>query len=205
MQFLSLFLVVLAGVGAWVIWDLMHEGPEQSRASNIETRIISDNLYTMTSPYFKFQDTSKWVLDKTRSTPDTFIYTKFRKLDILSQMIVYVNHVPIPLNLATPRVLPVRPVNDNSFDVTQTSDPCGKTYNGAPHVVKPVKINEATMLCDPDNPQYMVQLAMISGDWRLNLKRPNGTPIQFVIVYRETTPDVRPQTLIRVAKSFQTQ
>jgi hypothetical protein len=157
----------------------------------------------MVSPYFKFQDTSKWVLDKARSTPDTFIYTKFRKLDVMAQMIVYVNHVPIPLYLATPRVLPVRPVNDNSFDVTVTSDPCGKTYGTELHKVKIVTINYAQMLCDPDSPQYYVQLAMISGDYRLNLKRADGTPIQFVITYKETTPDIKPQTLIRVAKSFQ--
>lgn len=199
------FLGLVAVAIGYIFWDLLHQGPATSQASNIETRIISDNLYTMESPYFKFQDTSKWVLDKARSTPDTFIYTKFRKLDILSQMVVYVNHVPIPLYLATPRVLPVRPVNDNSFDVTQASDPCGKAYNGAPHIVKPVTINEATMLCDPDSPLYYVQLAMINGDWRLNLKRPDGTPIQFVITYRETTPEIKPQTLIRVAKSFQTQ
>lgn len=203
MRWLSAFVVVLLAIGGWLIWDILNRGPDESSASSIETRIISDNLHTMTSPYFKFQDTSKWVLEKERSTPNMFIYDKFRKKDILSQMIVYVNQVPIPLHLATPRVLPVRLVNDNSLDVTITSDPCGKTYGKDPQVVKPVVIDNATMLCDPQNPNYLVQFSMIGGDYRLNMQRRDGTPVQFVIIFRETTPDVRPQTLIRVAKSFE--
>ncbi len=203
MRWTTAFVVVVSIGLVWLLFDLANKGPEESRASKIETRIISDNLVTMTSPYFKFQDTSKWVLEKNRSTPNIFIYDKYRKRDILSQMIVYVNQVPIPLNLATPRVLPVRLVNENSLDVTSTSEPCGKLYGKDPHIIKPVVIDNATMLCDPDNPNYLVQLSMVGGDYRLNMKRKDGTPVQFVVIFRETTPDVRPQTLIRVAKSFE--
>ncbi len=204
LRLMAVFLLIVIVVGVIILLDLLRDQPEQSRVSNIQTVEVSGNMYTTVAPYFKFQDTSKWVLDSARSKPDTFIYTKYRKLNILAQVTVYVNRVPIPLELATPRVLPVRPVNNNSFDVTLTSDPCGRTYNGAPHIVKPVTINNATMLCDPDSPLYLVQFAMIGGDWRLNLKRPDGTPIQFVIIYRETTPELQPQTVIRIAKSFQT-
>lgn len=178
-------------------------GPTQSGRSKIENVLISDNLNTTISPYFKFQDTGKWVLDTGDSTPTKFIYGKSHKLDPTATLVVWVNQVPIPLYLATPRVLPVRIVNGNSLDATQVSDPCGKTYGTQPHHVKIVNIDEAMMLCDPDNTQYIVQLAQITGDYRLNLHRTDGTPIQFVITYRDVTLDPKALSLLKITTTFQ--
>jgi hypothetical protein len=60
------------------------------------------------------------------------------------------------------------------------------------------------MLCDPDNTQYYVVLSEINGDYRLQLKRPNGTPIQFVITYKDNGLDPQPDSILNVANSFKT-
>jgi hypothetical protein len=74
---------------------------------------------------------------------------------------------------------------------------------GELHKVKEVSINGATMLCDPDSPQYAVVVSEINGDYRLNLKRPNGALIQFVITYKDTALSTQPDSLINVVSSFQ--
>lgn len=198
----TLILLAIIAV-ATVIFLLDRASPSSSSGSKIENLVISDNLQTTISPYFKFQDFSKWVLDAGHSTPNKFIYGKSHKLDPVATLIVWVNQVPIPLDLAAPRVLPVRIVNGNSFDATQVSDPCGKTYGSQPHKVKIVNIDEAQMLCDPDSPQYQVQLAQITGDYRLNLHRQDGTPVQFVIVYKDSTLEPKAQSVLEITKTFQ--
>jgi hypothetical protein len=199
----TIFVLAVLGVGVFLLVKDVRKSPEKPQTSNIENIEVSDNVTTFTSPYFKFRDNGKWVLDAKNSTDNKFIYTKFKGLDAVYQMIVYVNQVPIANQLATARVLPVRIVNDNSFDVTNVSDPCLKYYAPSDlHNVKTVNINEATMLCDPETPQYNVQLAQITGNYQLHLKRADGTPITFVITFHDGNLEPGPQTLLRVASSF---
>ncbi|MBX4188598.1 hypothetical protein KW792_00680, partial [Candidatus Saccharibacteria bacterium] len=96
-------------------------------------------------------------------------------------------------------------VNNNSLQGTDVSKPCGQAYaTGELHKVKELTVGHATMLCDPDSPQYYIVLAEINGDYRLNLKRPNGTPIQFVITYKDTGLDPQPNAIQNIANSFKT-
>lgn len=201
---MTVSVLIVVGVLVGILLLDIHRNPEKAQTSKVQTGQISDSLGTFGSPYFKFRDTGKWVLDTKNSTQDKFVYTKFKGLDAVYQMIVYVNHVPIQNLLATTRVLPVRIVNGNSFDTTNVSDPCGKYYAAQDlHKVKVVSINEANMLCDPDSPQYNVQLSEITGDYQLHLKRLDGTPIMFVITFHDGNLDPGPQTLLKVATSFE--
>jgi hypothetical protein len=107
--------------------------------------------------------------------------------------------------LAVPRVLPVRVVNNNSFNITNVSGACGNQYApGELHKVKEVTVDGARVLCDPDSPQYYVVLAEINGDYRLKLQRPDGTPIQFIIIYKDLGLAPVPDSLLNVASSFRT-
>jgi hypothetical protein len=60
------------------------------------------------------------------------------------------------------------------------------------------------MLCDPDNTQYYVVLSEINGDYRLQLKRPNGMPIQFVITYKDVGLAPQSDSIVNIAGSFKT-
>lgn len=199
----AVLIIVVGAAGLYILNNLRQKPP--APVSNAETSVVSDKKETFTGPYFQFQDNGKWSLDKNDSTANHFVYLKYRKNQLEHQMDIYVNQVPIPLNLATPRVLPVRIVNNNSFDVTSVSQPCSNQYaKGELHKIKELSVNNAVMLCDPDSSLYYVVLSEINGDYRLKLTRPNGTPIQFVMTYKELDLQPDPNSLINVAGSFKT-
>jgi hypothetical protein len=199
-----LLLVLVAGISAAIVYDLHRSNKTSPVTSKVQTKDFEGNLQTFRSTYFQFQDSGKWVLSTNESTPDKVVYYKYHGLLVQYQLIVYINQVPIPLYLAVARTLPVRIVNHNSFDVTTVSEPCGKTYAKSElHKVKTVSINQAMMLCDPDTPSYSVVLSQIDGNYQLPMTRLSGAPVQFVITYRDLTLDPRPDTLLRVANSFQ--
>jgi hypothetical protein len=200
-----LILAPFIAVGAYIYLGFHNAKQVKPVTSAIENTQISTNKSTFLSDYFQFEDTDTWVLDKNNSTATKLTYHKFRKNVQEAEMVVYINQVPIPLYLATPRVLPVRIVNDNRLTATAVSDACGNSYpKGALHNVKEVNIGFATMLCDPDSPQYYVQLAEVGGNYQLNLKRPSGQPIQFVITYKDTGLDAQPDAILNIANSFKT-
>jgi len=198
-------LIPFIAVGVFIYIGLRQPDQTKPVTSAVEDRTITGNKRTFTSEYFQFDDTDTWVLDKKNSTKTKLTYHKFNKNVMEAEMMVYVNQVPIPLYLATPRVLPVRIVNDNSFEALNVSNPCGNSYaKGELHKVKEVVINSATMLCDPDSPQYYVVLSEFGGDYQLKLKRPNGQPIQFVITYKDLGLEPRPDSILSIANSFKT-
>jgi hypothetical protein len=197
-------LALLGGVG-YYIYSGLRATQKPSALSAVERTEITGNQQTFTNDYFEFQDTGSWVIDKNNTTKDKLVYHKFNKSVILAEMIVYINQDPIPLYSAVPRALPVRIINDTSFQTTNVSSPCvGQYAKGDLHKIKLVSINNATMLCDPDSPQYFVILAEVNGDYHLHLKRANGAPIEFVITYKDLGLDPRPDSLLNIAASFKT-
>lgn len=201
---LVLLLVIISAAGV-LYYDLYRSNSSgQNPVSEVEQQVISDNLQTFSSPYFKFTDNGKWVLKEDESSDDKYVYYRYRGLNIEHQLVIYVNQVPISLYLAVNRALPVRIVSSNSFDVTNVSGPCIRQYSsGELHKIKIVTIEGAGMLCDPDTPLYTVVLSEIDGDYRLSMRRSSGAPVQFVITYRDYR--LEPETLVikRIAASFQ--
>ncbi|MBX4201386.1 hypothetical protein KW803_00620 [Candidatus Saccharibacteria bacterium] len=197
------FIAAFIAVG-YFIYAGLHRPEPKAVTSAIETTEITGNKTTFTNDYFQFQDTGKWILEKNSGgTATKLVYHKFRKNVLEHEFVAYINQVPIPLNLATSRVLPVRIVNTNSLQVTNVSSPCGTEYaKGELHKVKELSINNATMLCDPDSPQYSVVFSEISGDYRLKMKRSSAAPIQFVIIYKDTGAAPQTDSIINIASSF---
>lgn len=199
---IMLILVPFAAVGSYIYLGL-NSAKSSQPISAVQNTEINGNKKTFTNDYFQFEDSGTWVVDKNSSDSQKIVYHRFNKNVQQAEMIVYINFVPIPLNLNTPRALPVRIINDNSFQATAVSNPCVTTYaKNELHNVKEVSINGATMLCDPDSPQYYIQLTEIGGDYRLKMKRSSGKPIQFVITYKDTGFGSRPDSLLNVTSSF---
>jgi hypothetical protein len=198
----ALLLITIA-VGA-VIYDIKSSNSAKPQASKTHTQSVEGSLQTFYSGYFRFQDTGKWVLKQNESSQNKYIYYKYRGLQILGQLIVYVNQIPIPLDLASSRALPVRIINGNSLDATSISAPCSTTYGPSEaHRIKNVSINQATILCDPDTPLYTVVLSEIDGNYILKMQRLSGAPVQFVITFRDYNLDPQPNTLKQITNSFQ--
>jgi hypothetical protein len=200
---ITLFFLIAFGGIAYLIYSGLHHQPTNSAISKAEITEITGNKTTFTNDYFEFQDTGKWILDKSSTKADRIVYHKFRKNAQQHELIVYVNQVPIPLYLAAQRTLPVRIVNNNSLQVTNVSSPCGSLYaKGELHKVKEIAVSNTMMLCDPDAQQYFVVIGEVNGNYLIKLKRANGTPVQFIITYKDTGADAQPDSLINIASSF---
>jgi|SRR4051812_6761586 hypothetical protein len=203
-MFISIVLIILLGAAGYFIYSGLHT-PATSPTSAVQNTEISDTQKTYTNNYFRFKDTPSWVIDKNNTTASKIVYHKFNKNVLEAEMIVYINQDPIPLYTAVPRALPVRVVNSNSFQTTQVSNPCVSQYaKSEPHRVKEVSISGASMLCDPDSPQYFVIISEIGGDYHLNLKTAAGKPIEFVITYKDDIDTNTPTSILNIAGSFQT-
>ncbi|OGL24625.1 hypothetical protein A2884_02470 [Candidatus Saccharibacteria bacterium RIFCSPHIGHO2_01_FULL_48_12] len=200
---LFMFLLAIGLAIVLLTLDLSKTQKDNSTISSAVQSEIENTITDFKSPYFRFSDTGKWVYSKVDSKENEYVYYKYRGLDIEHRLTVYVNKVPIPDYLAASRALPVRIVNGNSLDAANVSGPCvGKYGVSELHKVKVVSVEGADMLCDPDTPQYSVALAEISGDWRLDMERPSGEPVQFVITYRDYRLDPDNTSIRGVAGSF---
>jgi len=199
-----LFLAGFAAVGYFIYTGLTRQ-PAKTATSAVENTQITGSKQTFFNDYFQFEDTDKWVIKKDETNASKITYLKYRKNQQLAEMIVYINQTPAILNLAVPRVVPVKIVNNNSLDANSVSDPCLKTYAKAElHKVKEVTIANATFLCDPDSPQYYLVFAEVNGDYRLNLRLSSGKPVQFIITYKDTALNPLPEAPLNVANSFRT-
>jgi hypothetical protein len=198
----ALVLIILIAVA--IIYDVQKNDSLKPLNSKSQSQSVNGSLQTFYTGYFRFQDTGKWILNQQESTETKYVYYKYHGLQITDSLFVYVNQVPIPLYLATARVLPVREVNDDSLEATTISGPCGSTYKtGELRKIKIVTINGAAMLCDPDTPQYTVVLARVDGDYLIKMKRFSGASVSFVITFRDYNLEPQPETLTQIANSFQ--
>ena len=202
-RFVFIFAVLLVLAVAALAIDLIRSDSGTPDTSAAESIAVGDNLKTYNTAYFSFQDTGNWVLSKQESTKTKFAYTQFRGVQPQHQLTIYVNEEPISLYTAVSRVLPVRLVNDSNLDITGIYGPCGKLYKpGDLHKIKEVIIEGAKMLCDPDTPQFSVALAEVGGDWRLNMRRKDGSAAKYIVIYRDLTLDPNSGPLPQIADSF---
>src|SRR3989344_1977611 len=109
--FAAVFAVILAALGVIIMIDASKGDKPDPDTSAVQSITIGDKLNTFQTDYFSFQDSGNWVFIKKESTSSKYIYTKFNGVQPQHQLIVYVNEEPIPLYLASSRVVPVRIVN----------------------------------------------------------------------------------------------
>jgi hypothetical protein len=200
--FLILLVGIILGVAVYV-YDGLHANKDVKPVSNQEISVITGNKKTFVGPYFQFNDTGDWVLDKAQSTANKFTYIKYRGLTHEHQMSIYINHMPPSTDLIATRVLPVRLVNSNSFQVTGVSSSCSTAYKkGEPLNIKEVTISGATIICSPDLNQYIVVISEISGSYVMTMKRPDGTSMQVIITYRDLGLTPTDESIMNIARSF---
>ena len=201
---LVIFALTVVGLAVFgLTYDLQSEQTQAVKSTVTESE-IKESTQTFKSPYFQFSDKGNWAYSKTDSSEKEFVYYRYRGLAIEHRLAIHVDQVPIPLYPPTTRVLPVRIVNDNRLDPVTVAGPCVGSYaKDEPHHVKPVTIEGATMVCDPDSPLYTVVLSEINGDHNLKFRKSNGQPIQLVVAYQDMRLDPGPETINQIAKTLQ--
>jgi len=198
------FALAVVGLAVFgLTYDLQNEQPKAVQSSVTKSE-IKESTQTFKSPYFQFSDYGNWVYSKTDSSEKEFVYYRYRGLAIEHILTFHVDQMPTPLFWPTNRVLPVRIVNNNRLDPVTVAGPCVGSYaKDEPHSVKPVTIQGATMICDPDSPLYTVVFSEINGDYNLKFRKSNGQPIQLAIIYQDMRHDPGPETVNQIAKTLQ--
>src|SRR5437016_904607 len=99
---LTIVVVGIVGILSVFIYanTLGSHTPKPVSATAVTT--VYDPKETFIGPYFQFQDTGKWSQDKHDSTANKLVYQKYRGNVLEHELDVYINQIPIPLNLAVP-------------------------------------------------------------------------------------------------------
>jgi hypothetical protein len=207
-KFLAIFLAVIIIAAAIFSYDFYNkkQSPKNPVSKTTLKNInFEDNEFS--TPYFKFRDSEKWNFIASQSSSNKFVFQKYLlNSDLVQhQLIVYVDSTPAYNDLASSRVLPVGINSEgNGFIPEKVSDHCGKTYGpGEVHRVLPRQVDGATLLCDPEQGQFRVVISKKGADYNLNLKRSNGAMARYIIIYQNQKLDPDPETIMRIARSFQ--
>lgn len=199
-----LMLLAISAAAGFYFLDAKKNNSFVPQSSNIRDTYVSGAVKTFKNADFQFKDDANWVLSAKDSGSGKYTYLQYRGRQIDHQLIVYVNRTPIPLELATARVLPVKIINNNSgLEALTVSEHCVKSYGARElHRVQDKKIQNSLMLCDPDTPSYSVVVSEVGDDYRLKLKKPNGSDVQFVIIYKNQKLNPDAEKLIKITNGF---
>lgn len=203
---LTIFIIFLAAVAFAVIridaYLEKERNPASSTTSERTTGYFAPTTQIFRSPYFQFQTNKTWAEVPSETTKSKFVYRSLRNNLVEHDLTVYIS--PIPADVATTYVLPVTLKNNNTELVPQTvSSHCkGEEATTAQDSMKVVaKVN---MLCDGDNTQYSVAVGKPGASTTLNMRRPDGAQVDYLIVYRNVTARQEPSQLYDIIASFQT-
>jgi hypothetical protein len=192
-KILAIFFMGVVIIAAAFLYDFSHKKQSpQTPTSKTTVKNINFQDKNFSTAFFSFKDSEDWKLIQSQSTPNKFVFQKYLpNSDLVQhQLMVYVNNTPPSLELASSRV--------------QVSGHCGKTYNpGELHKVMHRQLDGTTLLCDPEQGQFRVVLAKEGGDFNLTLKRADGTTANYIIIYQNQKIDPDPETVMRIASSFQ--
>jgi len=203
----SIVIIIIFILIAIVIVDLwVQNHDEQYPTSKTLISETPTDIKFYTTSYFQFADTGIWQFEKNQSNSQMFVFQKYLgKSNIVQhRLTVYINQTPIPLYLASPRVLPVKVKNNNAFEASEVSQPCGTRYvSGELHKIKTLSMDGTNLLCDPDLTQYKVVFGKVGGNYSIKLKRANGSYATYVIIYQSLVLSPRPDTAVQIANNFQ--
>lgn len=176
---------------------------DDSTTSGRTSAYFASSNKIFTTDYFQFQAPKNWAEIPSESTDEKFVYRGMNKSIVEDELIIYINH--IPGNLTATRLLPVKKVAGGKElspgDIAGHCNKASKSHNIDEKVVdfKGVSIN-----CDIDNTQFNVLVGLSGGSTLMELKRPDGSSVNYSILYRnvEAVPDA--SDLIQIVQSFQT-
>lgn len=171
--------------------------------SEVQTSVITPSIEIFRSVFFQFQADKDWGEIANETTESKFVYRKFNENLIEAQLDIYVNQAA-DKNVNATRVLPVIPSEDmKKLNAKQVSEPCvedGEKDQG----YKMMTLLGVKFRCNTDATDYSVLVGAVNGGTLLEMIRPDGTDIAYVIHYRDlrAIPDF--QDMQDIVDSFQT-
>jgi hypothetical protein len=171
--------------------------------SQIKTSTYDTNSKLFDTPYFSFEAPKSWQFESAQSGPTHFKYMSHRKNLVEHTFDVYVSSVP-EIEIKPSRVIPVTyDTEARTFTQKPVSDHCKAGYpKDTPLEVRIITYKSVAFPCRADSPFYDVVIGLEGGSYKMNLERPNGSKLMYVIYYRDQTALPGPNTVTDLISKF---
>ncbi len=206
------FIIVVGSLLALVILVIFVDNFLQKRKAEIPSKptqpissTVSPSIEIFTSQYFQFQTNKKWRFIANESTGTKFTYRRGTDNLVSVDMTVYINSAPSDLQAT--RVLPVVfDENTKSLKASFVSEHCRKNLSKDIQDRQgeaSISLNSVKFLCDVDGTNFTAIVGQENGTPVMNYLHSDGTPVSYLVYFRDlrSTPD--PNELRDIMNSFQ--
>jgi len=200
--FIILFVILLIGIVAWIIWDLLKQNDQKPASSETTISTVSAQTITFDTPYFSFTVPNTWQDIPKESTPQKYVYRSYRGNLVEQELNVYVNSSGEDTSAV--RILPVTyETSTGKFAQYDISEHCS-TKAGTKNVHQPVRvsISGSSLMCQIDGTNYLVVVGMKGGSEAMQLKGPSGQNMRMTIFYRNSIVPADPDKLVKLIQQF---
>jgi hypothetical protein len=172
--------------------------------SSVQTSVQAPSTRVFRTSYFQFQVGNTWAEDAKETTENKFVYRSYRGPLIEHDLVVYVN--PSIQQFDATRIQPVITREDGTFRVEEgISEHCDTSLpEGQKDREQTITFKEVTFMCDADDTIYDVLVGKAGGTPFIDLARPDGSTVRYVIQYRDLTAQPTGRELREIVRSFQT-
>lgn len=198
-------LIIIACVGLLIALDSWRASRQNAKSGIRSTETKSTyvaNTEVYRTEYFQFQAGKKWRAVANESSAKKFVYRRFDESLLQAQLNIYVNE-PTSKDIDVNRVLPVNfSASSNSLKAVFTSEHCAKGTNAKGY--KTVSLQGVTFRCNTETTDYSVIVGKEGGDTMLQMIRPDGNKITYIVHYKDLRAVAVPQDLEDIINTFQT-
>jgi hypothetical protein len=204
---LAALIILLLGLAGLAVFIDSNRESDQAAVPSMPSSPVSSSfappVEVFRTPFFQFQVNNNWKAVAAESGENRFVYRSFR--DTLAEHTVTITVGDEAEPIATTRVLPVIPGQNNRLLPAQVSEHC-RTALPPDNIRQPkeVVMNDVRFRCNPDSSDYTVSVGLSGGRVPMRLKRPNGTTVSYSIVYQNVMAQPHERELQELISSFQT-
>lgn len=171
--------------------------------SSVQTSVIAPSSAVFRTALFQFQAAKAWSAVPKESTETKFVYRRFNNNLIEAQLDIYVN-TAADQHINATRVLPATYTdNGQGLNAAFVSAPCAKDIP-KDQGYKEMTLQGVTFICNTDATDYSVLVGKEGGTTNLDMVRPDGSKISYVIHFRDLRAIAQTQDIEEVVNSFQT-
>lgn len=204
-HFTVVVLLVLAGIGLFIGYDTWRSSKQSNTPSapSVQTKTtFASSFEVYRTEFFQFQASKTWKAISNESSAKKFVYRKFNKNLVEAQLDIYVNE-PVHQILDANRVLPVTfNMTSDKLNAIFVSEHCAKEIKNKGYETK--TIGGVTIRCNTDTTNYSVIVGKEGGTTLLEMLRPDGSKVTYVIYFRDLRAITSPQEIQEIISTFQT-
>ncbi len=202
-KILAVLVIMMVLVAIVVLIDSYIQNTDKSEITSREnSSVVASKENVLTTEYFQIQAPSGWVEVSSETKPPLYVFRELNGTLIKRELRVYVNSPPEEIR--STHALPVS-VKDDQIVPGDVSEHCKGHSAFSPSQRSPRTINwdGVQMLCVPDSIEFNVVVGTKGNSQGVLMKRPNGDPISYTMIYRDLAASPSSVGLYSILRSFQ--